>query len=192
MCHSWRSPPPSGTRNDVRHKPNLRALLEITELGADPEWNLSGSRGQSKGSARARLPFSLEISHVVVSLPSSSVWVFHPRHQLVSCGCSMRSNNMARVRALHKLEGPMITCELSCCSCYCAIRSGAQFREVGFGGAWLAQSVELACPALAQVMISQFVSSSPALGSLLSAGASGSSVPAPPALPLLSLSFENK
>ena len=35
-------------------------------------------------------------------------------------------------------------------------------------GAWVAQAVK--CPTLAQVMISQFVSSSPALGSVLTAG----------------------
>ena len=41
------------------------------------------------------------------------------------------------------------------------------FQEAGNRGAWVAQSVER--PTSAQVMISQFVSLSPALGSVLTA-----------------------
>ena len=66
------------------------------------------------------------------------------------------------------------------------------------GGAWVAQSVEP--PTSAQVMISQLVSSSPALGSVLTAQSleptSDSVSPSPSALPLLtlclSLSLKNK
>ena len=69
-----------------------------------------------------------------------------------------------------------------------------------FRGTWVAQSVE--CPTLAQVMVSQFVSLSPASGSVLAAqsvepalGSVSPSFSAPPLLMLcvsLPLSLKNK